>query len=172
MGEGEEHNDKKPNAPTPPVGEPNKGCGGRRGGQNRQRWNNNSAIGSTGKFKGKTPGIEHDIFDNTGFHDAANFHRSLKHIADHLQLTCSNKVCEAICTMTPVVINIPPVPKRVKDPNDSTGQTILPVDDITIYLWKEKHKKASAKLDKYEVDMARAYIIIFHQCTPSLKNEL
>jgi hypothetical protein len=74
--------------------------------------------------------------------------------------------------MTPVVINIPPVPKGLKDPNDSTGQTILPVDDITIYLWKEKHKKASAKLDKYEVDMARAYIIIFHQCTPSLKNEL
>ena len=74
--------------------------------------------------------------------------------------------------MTPVVINIPPVPKELKDPNDSTGQTILPVDDITIYLWKEKHKKASAKLDKYEIDMARAYIIIFHQCTPSLKNEL
>jgi hypothetical protein len=74
--------------------------------------------------------------------------------------------------MTPVVITIPPVPKGMKDPNDSTGQTILPVGDITIYLWKEKHKKASAKLDKYEVDMARANIIIFHQCTPSLKNEL
>ena len=131
---GEENNNKKPNAPTHPAGELNKGRGGHRGGQNRQRWNNNSVIGSTGKFKRKTPGIEHDIFDNTGVHDAANFHRSLKHIADHLQLTCSNKVCEAIRTMTPVVINIPPVPKEMKDPNDSTGQTILPVDDITIYL--------------------------------------
>ncbi len=124
------------------------------------------------KFKRKTPGIKHDIFDKAGVHDAANFHRTLKHIVDHLQLTCGNEVCKAICTMTPVVINIPPVPKGMKDPNDSTGQTILPVDDITIYLWKENHKKASAKLDKYEVDMARAYIIIFHQCTPSLKNEL
>ena len=61
---GEDNNDKKTNAPTPPTGEPNKGRGGCRGGQNRQRWNNNSAIGSTGKFKGKTPGIKHDIFDN------------------------------------------------------------------------------------------------------------
>ena len=122
--------------------------------------------------RNKTPGIEHDIFDNTGVHDAANFHRSLKHIADHFQLTCGNEVCEAIRTTTPVIITIPPVPTGTKDPNDSSGQTILPVDDITIYLWKEKHKNASAKLDKYEVDMARAHIIIFHQCTPSLKNEL
>ena len=77
-------NENKSATPTPPAGEINKGCGGRRGGHNRQRWNNNVAIGSAGKFKGKTPGIEHDIFDNTGVHDAANFHRSLKHIADHL----------------------------------------------------------------------------------------
>ena len=164
--------EKKNPTPTPHEGETNKGRGGRRGGQNRQRWNNNAAIGSAGKFKGKTPGIEHDIFDNTGYHDAANFHRSLKHIADHLQLTCGNELCEAIRTMTPVFINIPPVPTGKPDPNDSTGTTFLPVDDITIYLWKEQHKKASAKLDKYEIDMARAYIIIFHQCTPSLKNEL
>jgi hypothetical protein len=163
---------KNPTLPHLPRGNPTKALGGCRGGQNRQQWNNNSAIGSTGKFKGKTPGIEHDIFDNTRAHDSANFHCSLKHIADHLQLTCCNEVCKAICTMTPVVITIPPVPKGVKDPNDSSGQTILPVDDITIYLWKEKYKKASANLDKYEVDMARAYIIIFHQCTPSLKNEL
>jgi len=74
---GEEQINKKTNAPTPPAGDPNKGRGGPRGGQNGQRWNNNSALGSTGKFKEKTPGIEHDIFNNTGFHDAANFHRSL-----------------------------------------------------------------------------------------------
>ncbi len=72
----------------------------------------------------------------------------------------------------PVIITIPAVPTGKKDPNDSSGKTLLPVDNITIYLWKEKHKKASTKLDKYEIDMARAYIIIFHQCTPSLKNEL
>ena len=78
--------------------EPNKGRGGRRGSQSCQEWNNNSAIGSTGKFKGKTPGIEYDILGNTGVHDAANFHRYLKHIADHLQLACDNEVCKAICT--------------------------------------------------------------------------
>ncbi len=40
----------------------------------------------SGKFKGKTQGVENDIFDNTSPHNAANFHRSFKHIADHLQL--------------------------------------------------------------------------------------
>ena len=78
MGE-DRPNKNKPTTHTPPAGEINKGRGGRRWGHNRQRWNNNAAIGSAGKFKGKTPGIEHDIFDNTGVHDAANFHRSLKH---------------------------------------------------------------------------------------------
>jgi hypothetical protein len=130
------------------------------------------AVSSTGKFKGKTSSIEHDIFDNTGAYDATNFHRSLKHIADHLQMSCGNEVSEAIRMMTPVNITIPLVPTGKADPNDPTGKTLLPVSDIDIYLWKEQHKKASAKLDKYEIDMARAYIIIFHQCTPSLKNDL
>ena len=102
--------------------------------------------------------------------DAANFHRFFKCIADHLQLSCGNEVCEGIHTMTPFIITIPAVPTGTKDPNDSSGKTILPVDNITIYLWKEKHKKAFAKLDKYEIDMVRAYVIIFHQCTPSLKS--
>jgi hypothetical protein len=41
---GEENNDKKTKAPTPPAGEPNKEQGGPHGSQNRQRQNNNSAI--------------------------------------------------------------------------------------------------------------------------------
>ena len=70
--------------------------------------------------------------------------------------------------MTPVIIDIPTVPQDKQDPDDPNN--IIKVTDIDIYLWKEKHKKASAKLDKYETDMARAVILIFHQCTPNLKN--
>jgi hypothetical protein len=53
---------------------------------------------------------EHNIFNNTGAHNAANFYRSLKHIAYHYQLSCGNKVSEAIRTMTLVNIVIPLVP--------------------------------------------------------------
>jgi hypothetical protein len=117
-------------------------------------------------------GIENNIFDNTGAHNAANFHRSLKHIADHLQLSCGNEVSEAIRTMMLVIIDIPAVPTLKPDPNYPLGAAIIPITKIDIYLWKEKHKKASVKLDKYEEDMARAFIMIFHQCTPSLKNKI
>ena len=72
--------------------------------------------------------------------------------------------------MTPVIIDIPAVPQDKQDPNDPSK--IIKVNNIDIYLWKEKHKKASAKLDKYETDMARALILIFHQCTPNLKNDI
>jgi hypothetical protein len=70
--------------------------------------------------------------------------------------------------MTPVIIDIPTVPQDKQDPDDPNN--IIKVTDIDIYLWKEKHKKASAKLNKYKTDMARAVILIFHQCTPNLKN--
>ena len=105
-----------------------------------------------------------------GAHDAAMFHRSLKQIADYIQLIYGNEVSEAIRTMTPVIMDIPAVPQDKQDPNDPSK--IIKVNNIDIYLWKEKHKKASAKLDKYETDMARALILIFHQCTPNLKNDI
>ncbi len=74
--------------------------------------------------------------------------------------------------MTPVIIDIPAVPTVKLDPNDPLGATMTSITKIDIYLWKEKHKKASVKLDKYKNNMAHAFIIIFHQCTPSLKNKI
>ena len=159
---------KKPDIPDSPA---TSGQQHRRGGrrQHRNRWNN-SGGGASPKNVGKTPGLENDIFDNTGAHDAAMFHRSLKQIADYIQLNYGNEVSEAIRTMTPVIIDIPPVPQDQPDPTNPSN--IIKVSEIDIYLWKEKHKKASAKLDKYETDMARAVILIFHQCTPNLKNNI
>ena len=98
------------------------------------------------------------------------FHRSLKQIADYIQLNYGNEVSEAIRTMTPVIMDIPAVPQDKQDPTDPSK--IIKVSDIDFYLWKEKHKKASTKFDKYETDMARAFILIFHQCTPNLKNDI
>ena len=78
----------------------------------RNRWNNTAVAGNANnsKFEGKTTEIKNDIFDNTGPHDAALFHRSLKNIADHLQLIAGNDVSEAIRDMKLVIINIPPPP--------------------------------------------------------------
>jgi hypothetical protein len=91
-------------------------------------------------------------------------------IADYIQLNYGNKVSEAIRTITPLIIDIPTVPQDKQEPTDPSK--IIKVSDIDIYHWKEKHKKASAKNDKYETDMARAFILIFHQCTPNLKNDI
>jgi hypothetical protein len=116
-------------------------------------------------------GIENNIFDNIDPHNTANFHCYLKHIVDYLQPIHSYKVSEAIRTMTPVTITIPLVLTPQPDPNNPNGP-LLPISEIGTYLWTEKHMKATAKLDKYKENMACAYIIIFHQCTPSLKNKM
>jgi hypothetical protein len=126
--------------------------------------------GSTTKFVGKTPELKHDIFENMGAHDAHMFHHSLKHITDYIQLNYCNEVSEAIRSMTPVNIEIPEAPKDKPDPDDP--DKIIKVTEIVVYLWKEKHKKAAVKFDKYKTDMMRVFILIYHQRTLVLRNDL
>jgi hypothetical protein len=143
--------------------------GGRKDRRPRQRWNQGN---NSGKFRGKTKEIEYDTFNNTGPQDAAQFNKSLKNIPDYLQLNHGNDVSEAVRNMSPVIIAIPPVPVGKSDPKDTSGTTLLPVAEVDLYLWKCEHNKAQDRKDKYDENMAKAYIIAYHQCSPTLKNDL
>ena len=112
--------------------------------RNRHQWNQGQQQG--GKFKGKTKEIEHDTFDNTGQHDPAQFNKSLKNIADYLQLNHGNDVSEAVHNLTPVDIPIPRQPVGAINPNDDTKR--LPVTEVDLYLWKREHTKAQDRRDK------------------------
>ena len=140
--------------------------GGGRNCHSRHQWNQ----GSTNKFKGKTKEIEHDTFNNTSPHDATLFNNSLKNITDHLQLTHGNEVSKAIRNLTKVTISVPPAPTGKPDPVDPS--LILPITKVDLYLWKRKHSKAQDRKDKYDKNMAKAYIIVYHQCSPNLENDL
>ena len=48
---------------------------------------------------------------NTGLHGAAQFNKSLKNIADHLQFFQGNSIPEAVRNMVPIKIDIPPSPQ-------------------------------------------------------------
>jgi hypothetical protein len=139
------------------------------GGRNRHpchRWNQ----GLSGKFKGKTKKIEFDTFDSTGPHDAAQFNKSLKNITNYLQLNHGNDIFEAVRNLTLVTIMVTLTPTGKPDPDD--GSKILPVREFDLYLWKNEHNKAQDRKDKYKENMMKAYIIVFHQCSPTLKNNL
>jgi hypothetical protein len=112
------------------------------GGRNQcpcQHWNQGH---QSGKFRGETKEIKFGIFNNTGPHNAAQFNKSLKNIADHLQLTHCNDVSKAIRNMSPIIITVPPTPQGTKDPANPMGKTILPITDDNLYLWKIEHAKA------------------------------
>ncbi len=64
-----------------------------------QHWNQGN---QSGKFKGKTKEIKFDTFNNTGLHDAAQFSKFLKNIANHLQLIHGNDVSEAVRNMVAI----------------------------------------------------------------------
>ena len=88
MGEEVDKKDIKPSAPAA-------------NNRNNKRWQRRGG-GNTPvtKFKGKTKEIEEDIFDLGGTHDAALFSRSLKNIADYIQLKHTSDVSEAVRNMT------------------------------------------------------------------------
>ncbi len=134
-----------------------------------QRWNQGAHHGS-GKFKGKTKEIEADVFENTGPHDEATFNKSLKNIANYLQLNHGNNVSKAVCNTTPANIILPDIPQPKPDPT-KPGK-LIPVSEIDTYLCKQAHTNASERKEKYDKNMAKAYIIIYHQCSPNLKNDL
>ena len=85
---------------------------------------NNNAAGGGGS-SGNTPNAkcptcnkdlpENLIFDNTGHNDAANFHRTLKGLANFMHTAYSAKVVSAILKMRAVTIPIEEEPKARKD---------------------------------------------------------
>ncbi len=144
-------------------------AGARRGGEKhnrcpRQHWNQGN---QSGKFKGKTKEIEFNTFNIMGPHSAAQFNKSFKNIADHLQLVHGNDVSKAMRNMAPVKIDIPPAPQ-----GRLSGSTILLVMQVELYLWKRDHAKAQDQKDKYDKNMTKAFIVNYHQCSPNLKNDL
>jgi hypothetical protein len=104
----------------------------------------------TGKFKSKLKELEDNTFYNTGPNNAANFHWSLKSIANYLQLQHGANVSKAVQKMSTVTVTIPCVPQPKEDP---VTKTTIPVTLIENYLWKEDHKKSTARKDKYDKNM-------------------
>jgi hypothetical protein len=72
--------------------------------------------------------------------------------------------------VAPVNIIVPPAPRDKPDPGNPSK--VLPVLEVDLYLWKREHNKAQDRKDKYDKNMAKAYIFIYHQCSPTLKNDL
>jgi hypothetical protein len=88
----------------------------------------------------------------------AIFNKSLKNIADYLQLNHRNNVSEAIRNMTPANIILPDIPQPKPDPT-KPGELIA-VTKFDTYLWKQAHTKASEHKEKYDKNMAKTFIII------------
>jgi hypothetical protein len=72
--------------------------------------------------------------------------------------------------MTEANIVISKPPKGLPDPSDNTK--MLPYDELQIFQWKDAFTQASKRKDYYDDGLDKAYVIIYNQCSPSLKNEL
>jgi hypothetical protein len=111
---------------------------------------------------------ENLVFDNTGHNDTANFHRTLKGLANFMHTTYSAEVASAILKMQAVTIPIEEEPKARKD---SAGED-LPLTSWEIHTWKEEYNAQLKTLKVYNDSMPKAYIHLYNQCSTNLKNDL
>jgi len=154
------------------AGQNNRRRGFCRGG----RRNKNAAGG--GGSSGHTPNAkcptrnkdlpENLVFDNTGHNDAANFHHTLKGLANFMHTTYSAEAASAILKMQAVTIPIEEEPKAQKD---SAGDD-LPLTSWEIHKWKEEYNAQLKTLKVYNDSMPKAYIHLYNQCSTNLKNDL
>ena len=72
--------------------------------------------------------------------------------------------------MTPANIILPDISQP--NPNPTKPGELIPLSKINTYLWQQAHTKVSERKEKYDKNMAKACIIIYHKCSPNLKNDL
>jgi len=100
---------------------------------------------------------ENLVFDNTGHNDTANFHRTLKGLANFMHTTYSADVTS---------VEEEPTARK-----DSSGQD-LPLTSWEIHKWKEDNAQLKKTLKVYNDSMPKAYIHLYNQCLTNLKNDL
>jgi len=126
-------------------------------------------------YKSKVQGLENDTFNVGASSDPAKFSKSLKNIENYIQKTYKDPddMVKTIQKMKKVSLSFPERPKKT-DPDccDSNGNPDSDAFDMAVFAWKEDYKLMKSRMDKYKGNKSNAWVLIYNQCSPELKNKL
>ena len=114
-----------------------------------------------------------DTFNVGAASDPAKFSKSLKSIETYIQKTYSmpDDIVKAIQEMKRAQITIPTKPDK-KTCVDENGDYDEDEYAMARFVWQEKHKSTLKKKERYEENESNAWVLIYDQCSPELKNKL
>ena len=135
--------------------------------------NRTGQSGSKSTYKSKVVGLEEDTFDVGASSNPAKFSKLLKSIENYIQKTYKmpGDIVKAIQQMRRPTLSYPNTPDKTKCV-DAAGQFDEDEHEMAKFTWKEDYKAMRARKDKYSENKSNAWVLIYDQCAPELKNKL
>jgi hypothetical protein len=129
--------------------------------------------GSKSTYKSKVVGLEEDTFDVGASSNPAKFSKLLKSIENFIQkiYKMPDDIVKAIQQMRCPTLSYPNTPDKTKCV-DAAGQFDEDEHEMAKFTWKEDYKAMRARKDKYSENKSNAWVLIYDQCAPELKNKL
>jgi hypothetical protein len=146
--------------------------GGGRGSKRDYRCFNQNQESKT-SYKSKVVGLEDNVFNVGATSDPAKFSKSIKSIKNYIQKTYKSPddLVKALQKLKRPTLDCPKQPKKDKHLGND-GKSDEDAYDMIKFAWKEDYKAMQARKDRYNINESNAWALVYHQCTPGLKNKL
>ena len=112
------------------------------------------------------------MFDCIKPEHAAAFERSLKRVVDYIRREGDKEsvlVAEGLESFTTPVIQVPPMPPRMPDP-DNPGTLIE--DRGAMIMWEGELRHLPTQRNNLRNGLVQSYALLWNQCTPLMKSKL
>ena len=141
--------------------------------KNHQFGNRAGQSGQKSTYKSKVIRLEEDTFDAGASSDPAKFSKSLKSIKNYIQKTYKmpDNIVKAIQQMKRPTLPYPDKPTKAKCMDDQ-GDLDEDKFEMATFTWKEDYKAMRVRKVKYNENKSNAWVLIYDQCAPELKNKL
>ncbi len=140
------------------------------------RYRKGMPLGRT-TYKSKVVGLKNNSFDVGAASDPAKFSKLLKNIKSYIQKThrSPGNMVEMLQQMKRVTLSYLTNPKTKKqDPQycDEDKNPDPDAFDLAVFVWKEDNKSMKLRMDKYKDNKINAWVLIYNQFLPELRNTL
>ncbi len=126
-------------------------------------------------YKSKVQGLENYTFNVGALSNPAKFSKLLKNIENYIQKTYKDpdNMVKTIQQVKWVSLNYPDRPKKADaECCAANGDLDLGAFKMAVFAWKEDYKLIKLRMDKYKGNKSNAWVLIYNQCSPELKNNL
>ena len=142
------------------------------GGREKKQVNKPKPGKKSSTYTSDTEALKNDIFDCSKPEHAAAFEKSLKRVVHYIRRE-GEKECvlmaDGLEKFTMPMIQVPPMPPRVKDP---LNPGVLIEDRGAMIMWEGELRHLPTRRNDLRNGLVQSYTLLWNQCTPLMKSKL